>query len=36
MLNVSLAGGHLYGKQLFLAVAGGVFDRVFLCGPFSH
>ena len=32
MFNVRLAGGHLYGKQL--AVAGGVFDDVFLCCPF--
>ena len=31
MFNVRLAGGHLYGKQLFtLAVAAGVFDGVFL------
>ena len=29
MLNVRLAGDHL-------AVAGDVFDRVFLCCPFSH
>ena len=37
MFNVRLAGGHLYGKQPFyLAVAGGVFDGVFLCCPFSH
>ena len=35
MLNVRLAGGHLYGKQLFTwAVAGGNFDGVFLCCPF--
>ena len=35
MFNVRLAGGHLYGKQLFtwlsLVVA---FDGVFLCCPF--
>ena len=37
MLHVRLASGHLYGKQLFvhLTVAGGVFDGVFLCFPFS-
>ena len=37
MLNVRLTGGHMYGKQLFtcMAVAGGVFDGVFLCCPFS-
>ena len=31
MLNVRLAGGHLYGKQLFtwLSLVGGVFDGVF-------
>ena len=29
MLNVRLTGGHL-------AVAGGVFDGVFVCCPFSH
>ena len=29
MFNVRLAGGHLYGKQLSLAVAGGVFYGVF-------
>ena len=30
MLNVRLAGGHLYGKTaIHLAVAGGVFDGVF-------
>ena len=35
MLNVRLAGGHLYGKAaVHLAVAGGVFDCVFLCCPF--
>ena len=35
MFNVRLAGGHLYGKQLFyLAVAGGVFDGVFCAVPF--
>ena len=33
MLNVRLAGGHLYGKQLFtwLSLMVGVFDVVFLC-----
>ena len=37
MLNVRLAGDHLYGKLLFkLTVAGDVFDGVFLCCPFSH
>ena len=36
MFNVRLAGGHLYGKTaVHLAVAGGVFDGVFLCCPFS-
>ena len=33
MFNVRLAGGHLYGKQL--AVAGGVFDGVFVLSFFS-
>ena len=37
MFNVRLAGGHLYGETaVHLAVAGGVFDRVFSCSPFSH
>ena len=37
MLNVRLAGDHLYLKIAFhLAVAGDVFDGVFLCCPFSH
>ena len=36
MLNVRLADDHLFGKLLFhLAVAGDVFDGVFLCCPFS-
>ena len=36
MLNVRLAGDHLYGKfAVHLAVAGDVFDGVFLCCPFS-
>ena len=30
MLNVRLAGGHLYGKLLF----GDVYDGVFLCSSF--
>ena len=34
MLNVRLAGDHLYGK--LLAVAGDDFGGVFLCCPFSH
>ena len=34
MFNVRLAGDHLYG--VLLAVAGGVYDSVFLCCPFSH
>ena len=29
MFNVRLAGGHLYGKAVHLAVADGVFDGVF-------
>ena len=38
MLNVRLAGYHLYGKYIavHLAVAGDVFDGVFLCCSFSH
>ena len=37
MLNVRLAGDHLYGKKTVnLAVAGDVSDGVFLCCPFSH
>ena len=37
MLNVRLAGDYLYGKiAVHLAVAGDVFDGVFLCCPFSH
>ena len=38
MLNVRLAGDHLYGKWLtvHLAVACDVFDDVFLCCPFPH
>ena len=37
MLNVRLAGDHLYGKSLFnLAVAADVFVDGFLCCPFSH
>ena len=34
MLNVRLAGGHLYGKQPHLAVAGGVFVRPFVLSFF--
>ena len=34
MLNVRLAGGHLWETAVHLAVAGGVFDGVFLCCPF--
>ena len=35
MLIVRLAGDHLYGKiAVHPAVAGGVFDGVFLCCPF--
>ena len=37
MLNVRLADDHLYGKiAVHLAVAGDIFDGVFLCCPFSH
>ena len=37
MLNVRLAGGHLYGETaVHLAVVGGVFDGAFLCCLFSH
>ena len=36
MLNVCLAGDHLLGIAVYLAVAGGVYDGVFLCCPFSH
>ena len=37
MLNVRLADGHLYGETaVHLAVAGDVFNGVFLCCPFSH
>ena len=37
MLNVRLAGDHLYGKiAVHLAGAGNVFDGVFLCCPVSH
>ena len=36
MLNVRLAGCHLYGEiAVHLAVAGNVLDGVFLCCPFS-
>ena len=34
MLNVTVAGNHLHGKKAVLqAVAGDVFDGVFLCCP---
>ena len=37
MLNVRLAGDHLNVEiAVQLAVAGDVFDGVFLCCPFSH
>ena len=37
MLNVRLVGDHLYGETAdHLAVAGGVFDGVFLCCRFTH
>ena len=38
MLNVRLAGDHLsvWEKAVHLAVAGDVFDGVFLCYPFSR
>ena len=37
MLNVRLAGDHLYGKiAVHLAFAGDVFDGVFLCCLLSH
>ena len=37
MLIVRLAGDHLYRKlAVHLAVAGDVFDGVFLCYPFPH
>ena len=36
MLNVRLAGDHLHWEiPVHLAVAGDVFDGVFLCCPFS-
>ena len=35
MFNVRLAGG-VWETAVHLAVAGGVFDGVFLCCPFSH
>ena len=34
MFNVRLAGGHLYGKQLFTWLSLVVSDGVFLCCPF--
>ena len=38
MLNVRLAGDHLNGREIavHLAVAGDVFDGLFLCCPFPH
>ena len=37
MLNVRLACDHLHEKiAVHLAVAGDVFNGVFLCCPFSH
>ena len=37
MFNVKLAGWPpVLGAAVHLAVAGGVFDGVFLCCPFSH
>ena len=37
MLDVRLAGDHLYGKLLFtLTIVGDVFGCVFLCCSFSH
>ena len=38
MLNVRLGDGQLYiwETAVQLAVAGGVFEVVFLCCPFSH
>ena len=36
MFNVRLADDHLWETAVHLAVAGGVFDGVFLCRPFSH
>ena len=37
MLNARLADGHLVWEiAVHLAVAGDVFDGVFLCCPFSH
>ena len=37
MLIFRLAGDHLYGqKAVHLAIAGDVFDGVFLCCPFSQ
>ena len=35
-VNYRIAGDHLYGIAVHLAVAGDVFDGVFLCCPFSH
>ena len=36
MLNVRLAGDHLCGNSVHLAVVGGVFDGVLSCCLFSH
>ena len=36
LLNVRLAGDHLDKIAVHLAVAGDVFDGVFLCCPFFH
>ena len=35
-VNVRLAGTTYMGIAVHLAVAGDVFDGVFLCCPFSH
>ena len=36
MLNVRLAGDHLYEKLLFTCFADDIFHGVFLCCLFSH
>ena len=37
MLNIRLAGDHLYGKKaIHLTVAGDVFDRVFVLSIFPR
>ena len=36
MLNVRLAGNHVYGKLLLIWLSLVLFDIFFLCCPFSH